>query len=46
MTKIQLTIITKAAAIRVARGEEVDAVLASYTKLTDEERAAIKEEIA
>ena len=46
MTKIQLTIITKAAAIRVARGEKVDAVLASYTKLTDEERAAIKEEIA
>lgn len=46
MTKIQLSLITKAVNIRVTRGEDIDSVLSSYTKLTDEERASIKEALA
>ena len=42
MTKLQLKIITNAVRIRVERGEDIDEVLTSYTKLTDAEKEQIK----
>ena len=38
-------VIKAAVKIRVRRGEKIDDVLASYTKLTDKERAQIKKEL-
>lgn len=42
LSNIQKSIIIRAVRIRVANGEEVDAVLQSYKKLTDTEREEIK----
>lgn len=39
-------IIKKAVAIRVASGEDIDEVIASYPKLSDEQAAQLKEELA
>lgn len=41
MTTLQLKVIQSAVAIRVRRGEDIEYVLDSYTKLTDDERAII-----
>lgn len=45
MSPLQLKIIQKAVAIRVERGEDIDHVLSSYTKLTEVERAMIKKNL-
>lgn len=41
LSNIQKTIIIRATRIRMAAGEEPDAIVASYTKLTEEERTEI-----
>lgn len=38
LSNIQKTIIIRATRIRMAAGEEPDAIVASYTKLTEEEK--------
>lgn len=43
LSNIQKNIIVKAVKIRVRNGEELDAVLMSYTRLTEDERNSIKE---
>lgn len=45
MTALQLKIIQKAVAIRVANGEDIDQVLDAYAKLSNEERKQIKENL-
>lgn len=42
MTPLQLRIITRAVKIRLDACENIDDILASYTKLTDDERDEIK----
>ena len=44
MNAIQLKIILRAVKIRMAAGEELEDILASYTKLTEEEIEEIKKE--
>lgn len=44
MTPLQLRVIKKAIVIRLANNEDIDEILASYSKLTEEERVAIKKE--
>lgn len=46
MTPLQLKIIQKAVQIRVNRGEDIDEVLESYTKLSSEEMALIKKNLS
>lgn len=42
MSDIMLNLIIKAVHIRLGRGEALEAILTSYTKLTDDERAFIR----
>lgn len=42
MTNLQLKIITSAVKIRVERGEDIDLVLDSYSKLSNTEKEQIK----
>lgn len=42
LSNIQKNIIIKAVKIRVRNGEEIDDILKSYTKLTEDERESIK----
>lgn len=42
MTNLQLKIITSAVKIRVERGEDIDLVLDSYSKLSSAEKEQIK----
>lgn len=42
LSNVQKNIIIRAVRIRVANGEELDAVLKSYGKLTDAEREEIR----
>ena len=42
MTEILLNLMAKAVQIRVSRGEELEAVLDSYPKLTDEDKEKIR----
>ena len=44
MTPLQLKIIKKAVAIRLSDLENIDEILASYPKLTEEEKRVIKQE--
>ena len=39
-------IIKKAVILRIAEGEDIDEVIASYTKLSTEQAAQLKEELA
>lgn len=43
LSSIQKTIMLKAIRIRMSKGETIDEVLNSYTKLTDEDKKEIKE---
>lgn len=43
MTPIQLRIIMKAVEIRIANNEDIDEILNSYTKLSQEEKQFIKD---
>ena len=43
MTDLQLRIFARAAAVRVARGEQLAHVLASWPALTDDDRARVRE---
>ena len=45
MNSVQLRIIKKAVAIRLNNNEDIDEILASYTKLTAAEREKIKQEL-
>jgi hypothetical protein len=45
MAPYALRIIKRAAINRIKAGEDIDEVLAYYTKLSDEERAAMRAEI-
>lgn len=45
MTPLQIKIIQRAIQIRVDRGEDVDEVINSYTKLDEVEKTMIKREI-
>lgn len=45
LSKIKLKIMVKAVQIRVSNGEDIDDVLNSYPKLTDEDKTYIKAEI-
>lgn len=45
MTDLQLKVIKKAVIIRINNGENIDNILSSYTKLSDEERTVIKSEL-
>lgn len=45
MNAMQLKIILRAVKIRMAAGEELEDILASYTKLTEEDIKYIKENI-
>ncbi|MEW4411514.1 hypothetical protein [Clostridium sp. AN503] len=45
LSNIQKNIIIKAARIRMERGEELEDILGSYSRLTKEERAEILAEI-
>ena len=45
MNAIQLKIILRAVKIRMAAGEELEDILASYTKLTEEDIKFIKDNI-
>lgn len=42
LSNIQKSIIIKAVRIRVKNGEDLDTVLKSYKKLTDDDRESIK----
>lgn len=42
LSNIQKNIIIRAIRIRIANGEDLDTVLKSYGKLTDEEKTEIK----
>ena len=44
MTPLQLKVIKKAVSIRLSNNEDIDEILMSYPKLTEQERAAIKKE--
>lgn len=44
LSDVQKTIILKAVDIRIKRGEDLKKIIASYNKLTEEEREAILEE--
>lgn len=46
LSNIQKNIIIRAAKIRMEKGEELKTILASYTKLTDEEREEITKKVA
>ena len=45
MAPYALRIIKRAAINRIKAGEDIDEVLAYYTKLSDEERATMRDEI-
>lgn len=45
LTNIQKNIIIRAARIRIQNGEKPDEILASYKKLTDEEREEIMKQV-
>lgn len=45
LSKIQKSIIISAAEIRLKNGEDIDLILTSYPRLTDEERDEIKQNI-
>lgn len=42
---LKLKIMLKAAKIRMEKGEELEAVLQSYPKLTEEEKEALRKEL-
>lgn len=42
MTKLEMKLLKKVAKRRVAQGENIDDILADWTKLTDEEREEIR----
>ena len=42
MTKLEMKLLQKVAKRRVAQGENIDDILADWTKLTDEERDEIR----
>ena len=42
LSKIKLRIMIKAVEIRIDNGEEIDDILSSYPKLTDDDKAYIK----
>ena len=44
MTNLQLKIIKRAVSLRVNAGEDLDSILASYSKLSQEEVEEIKKE--
>lgn len=46
LSNIQKAIIIRAVKIRLGRGEELEAILSSYSKLTDDEKTEIQEEFA
>lgn len=45
MSKIFLDIMVRAVKLRMEAGEELEAILDSYPKLTDEDKAEIREAI-
>lgn len=45
LSKTKLKIMVKAVEIRIKNGEEIDDILDSYPKLTDDDKAYIKAEI-
>lgn len=45
MTPLQLKVIKKAVTIRLSNLENIDEILASYSKLTEKEKEAIKQEL-
>lgn len=45
MTDVQIRIIARAVKIRLNRGEQMDEIIASYTKLTGEDIEAVKAQI-
>lgn len=45
LSNIQKSIIIKAAKIRMERGEELEKILESYSRITEEEKAEILAEI-
>lgn len=42
MTSIKLKIMTRAAALRMEQGEDLEAILAAWPALTDEDKAQIR----
>jgi len=44
VTAFQLKVVKKAIAIRIKNGEELEDILASYTKLSDEQKDEIRTE--
>ena len=45
MTPLQLKVIKKAVVIRLSNLENIDEILASYPKLTENEKETIKQEL-
>lgn len=45
MTPLQLKVIKKAVIIRLSNLENIDEILTSYSKLTEEEKKIIKQEL-
>lgn len=45
MTPLQLKVIKKAVMIRLSNLENIDEILSSYPKLSEEEKKAIKQEL-
>lgn len=45
MSVIKLKIMARAAALRMAAGEDLETILASWPALTDEDRALIRAEL-
>ena len=45
LSNIQKNIIIRAVKIRMEKGEDLETILASYTKLTDEEREEIMKQV-